>query len=213
MTPVIIITSIACSNNTKPTNVEIQIANIKQDSLRSIFNAIVSKFDTSFQFINKTDTSIQFQTDTGIYSKFNVRDSINETNDESFYVIGYNPLNKTFIFYGVYWEHYETYFLNKTSGHLDTLWLDPIFSPNNKLAISQSMQYGMEYVPNGYQLWQFDNNKWEKLQEINQENWVPIDIKWLSNNQVIIKKMTVDNYLKNEGYVDSLCYFEIKSVN
>ena len=183
-----------------------------QDSMSLLFNSLSVGFDTTNLYTSLTDSTIVFETDTGLFYVENIVDTINEIGDETYHFIGFNNQNLTFVYHGVFWEEYEAYILNKTTGKLDTLWLDPIFSPNDSLLLSQSMQYGMEYVPNGYQVWRLEDDSWVKIDEINQEKWVPMDMKWVSNTKFIVKCTSVENYLKNHGHDEKYCFYQIIEV-
>ena len=60
------------------------------------------------------------------------------------------------------------------------------------------MDYGLEYVPNGFQVWKLsEGGNWEKISEIDQLDWVPLQIKWANKNEFIVKTTSVANYLNN----------------
>lgn len=108
---------------------------------------------------------------------------------------GINQHNDFYIVEGHYWEWYEFYLVNRTSGSIDTIWTDPIFSPNNQLLISKSTDFGLEGHPNGYQIWQLNSKKrWTKIYEIDQQDWIPLDFRWISNDTFVIQKAAIGDY-------------------
>ena len=113
----------------------------------------------------------------------------------------YYGINENINFYfvsGSFWEHYEGYLVDKKTGKIDTIWTEPTFSINDSLIISKSMDYGLEFVPNGFQVWKLSKEIiWKKIMEIDQLDWVPLQIKWVTKNQFIVKTTSVENYLEN----------------
>jgi len=113
-----------------------------------------------------------------------------------FYVVG-----------GSFWEHYECYLIDKLTGRQTTIWNTPMISPNDKFIANLSMAYGLEGVPNGLQIWRIDrheNNQVEPISiskhfELDQQIWAPIDIVWETDNSLILKVATIENYLKTNG--------------
>lgn len=69
------------------------------------------------------------------------------------------------------------------------------------------MNYGLEGVPNGIQIWRIDINEKNQVEpitivkhiEIDQESWVPYDFVWETDNSIILKVVTVEIFLNASG--------------
>lgn len=144
----------------------------------------------------KKDSTIKIPVDSGVILFQGTPNLEVDISDYTYYGINEN-INFYFVS-GSFWEHYEGYLVNKTTGNIDTIWTEPTFSPNDSLLVSKSMDYGLEYVPNGFQVWKLSKEgNWKKISEIDQLNWVPLQIKWANKNEFIVKTTSVTNYLEN----------------
>jgi len=83
---------------------------------------------------------------------------------------------------GYFWEFYECYLVDRTTGRIDTTWTRPYISPDRKMLASLSMPYGLEGLPLGIQVFRIENNGQKILksieinqEETNQEKWSPYD--------------------------------------
>ena len=106
-------------------------------------------------------------------------------------------VKKSIGFYLVNVQFYEggqTYLIDQQTGTSYTLWSEPIFSPNDSLLITESAA-GMEGTPVGYQLWKlYPDRKWIKIVEVNQNNWSPLGIRWISDSEFLLKKEIFGGY-------------------
>ncbi len=142
-----------------------------------------------------------------------------ETEIEEYNYIGKFDKIGLYIVEGLFWEHFEYYLIDKKSGKKTTLWNKPKISSTHKFIANLSMPYGLEGIPNGIQIWKINynsNNKKElskisKKIEIDQQNWVPIDLFWKSDNSLILKVISVENFLKSNGEIEKInsneCYY------
>jgi len=160
--------------------------------------------------ITKTDSSFTLTLYNG--SKTFQDHNQDEPDGVEFEFHGLNEKNGLYIVEGHYWEWYEYYLIDKTTGHTDTIWTKPIFSPDNKLLISKSVDWGLEGTPNGYQIWKMlAEHKWIKLIEIDQQKWVPLGFSWISNDTFIMKKAKLSDYAENwDNINDYVIYEKIK---
>jgi hypothetical protein len=144
----------------------------------------------------KEDSTIKIPVDTG---EIIFKGTPNlEVDISNYSYLGINENIGFYIVSGSFWEHYEGYLVNKKNGKIDTIWTEPIFSTTDSLLVSKSMDYGLEYVPNGFQVWKLsEEGNWKKIREIDQLDWVPLQIKWADKNEFIVKATSVTNYLKN----------------
>ena len=113
-----------------------------------------------------------------------------------FYIVG-----------GSFYEHYESYLVDKRTGSQTTIWNNPSISPTGKFIANLSMAYGLEGVPNGLQIWNIErqeNNQIEpvtiqKYLELDQLIWVPDDFVWETDNSLILKVASVEKYINESG--------------
>jgi len=144
----------------------------------------------------KEDSTIKIPVDTGEII-FKGTPSL-EVDISNYSYLGINENIDFYIVSGSFWEHYEGYLVNKRNGKIDTIWTEPTFSTTDSLLVSKSMDYGLEYVPNGFQVWKLSKEgNWKKISEIDQLDWVPLQIKWTNKNEFIVKTTSVTNYLEN----------------
>jgi hypothetical protein len=102
---------------------------------------------------------------------------------------------------GHFWEHYESYLVDKKTGEQTPIWNSPLISPNEKFIANLSMMYGMEGVPNGLQIWKINKgNKphLEKYVEIDEEIWVAEELVWETDNSLLIKAMSVEEFMEQD---------------
>ncbi len=160
--------------------------------------------------ITKTDSSFTLTLHNG--SKTFQDHNQDEPGGVEFEFHGLNEKNGFYVVEGHYWEWYEYYLVDKTTGHTDTIWTKPVFSPDSKLLISKSVDWGLEGTPNGYQIWKMSNDhKWQKLIEIDQQKWVPLGFRWVSNDTFIMKKTKLSDYAENwDNINDYVIYEKIK---
>lgn len=134
---------------------------------------------------------------------------IGTDNDEirEFKYLGqYKELNH-YLVEGRFWEHYESYLIDKESGKITTTWTRPYISPGKKYFANLSMAYGLEGPPNGIQVWTINHNNKNQLEpisinkfiEIDQQIWAPFDFYWESDNALIIKTISVKKFWELNG--------------
>jgi hypothetical protein len=144
----------------------------------------------------KTDSTIKIPVDSGDILFQGAPNLEVDISDYTYHGINEN-INFHFVS-GSFWEHYEGYLVDKKTGKIDTIWTEPTFSTTDSLLVSKSMDYGLEYVPNGFQVWKLTKEgNWKKISEIDQLDWVPLKIKWANKNEFIVKTTGVTNYLEN----------------
>lgn len=121
---------------------------------------------------------------------------------------------------GYFWEHSECYLIDKKTGNQTITWNTPIISPKNEFFANISTSYGLEGAPNGVQIWkiikrpenQSEPAYIEKYLELDQLIWVPIDFVWNENESLLIKVITVVNYMKygKQDHEKNTYYLELK---
>ncbi|OYU82865.1 MAG: hypothetical protein CFE24_13925 [Flavobacterium sp. BFFFF2] len=138
---------------------------------------------------------------------------IEETEEKEFNYLGQFPIIGKYLVSGTFWEHYECYLIDKKTGSKTTIWNKPRLSTTSKYFANLSIEYGLEGEPNGIQIWKIkktNKNNLHKYLELNQEIWVPDDFVWESDNSIIIKVSSVENYMKENGQPKEKDFFYLK---
>jgi hypothetical protein len=123
-----------------------------------------------------------------------------------------------YIVNGSFWEHNEYYLIDKRTGRQTTTWSTPIISPNEKYIANLSMAYGLEGVPNGIQIWRIDRHKENEVEpitivkhlELDQQIWAPDDFAWETDNSIILKVASVENYLNENGHPNQNDFYYLR---
>lgn len=147
------------------------------------------------------------------------KDSLQPKYDENiqeYNYIGHLDNPAFYLVKGDFWEWNDYYMINQYTGAQDTLWAHPVFSPDKSLIVNLSPAYGMEGDPNGIQLWKVSGNNGNAtlsiVKEINQEEWIPLEVYWLDNRTLIFRAITIDNFMKagGEPKEKDVYYFKMK---
>lgn len=130
-----------------------------------------------------------------------------ETEIREYYYMGQFKNIGFYLVSGTFWEYSENSLVNKRTGNVTSIWNTPIISPNEKFIANLSMPYGLEGIPNGIQIWSVEKN--EKNQaipisiskhiEIDQSIWIPVEITWESDVSLILKVVSIHNFLESGG--------------
>lgn len=99
-----------------------------------------------------------------------------------------------------YWEHFEILLIDKKSGNNYSVWSVPLLSPNNKF-IAAILPYGLEGEPVGIQILSVDKTNYtqiNKIMEIDQISWNPIDFVWENDSSIILKVTAIPGFSKSE---------------
>lgn len=102
---------------------------------------------------------------------------------------------------GEFWEYDECYLIDKYSGNKLTLWNEPKLSPGDTYIANLSMMYGLEGVPNGFQIWKVaeSGKKIEKIIEVDQGIWAAYNFYWESDSSLILSINPVERYHTIKG--------------
>ena len=147
--------------------------------------------------IRKQNGQLKLSLFSGVDKVF--QDSIRGIEDENRKEYNYLGQFKEVDFYVVsatYWEHFEIYLIDKKSGDNYTVWSVPSLSPDNK-KIAAILPFGLEGEPVGIQILSIDKTNYsqiEKILEIDQKFWSPVDFVWEDNSSIILKTMELNNF-------------------
>jgi len=218
-------------NDKKETIVTKNQTAVITDSLRNYSTSIVTEDDFLNAKNNYKDLTLY---DTASYRKINGKiklpikdkqkrfavfndtlvDSDSEDVRQYVYVGQFDKIG-LYIVGGSFWEHFECYLVNKITGRQTTIWNDPMTSPKDKYIANLSMQYGLEGVPNGLQVWKVVNDGNEgfiiqKYFEIDQQIWAPEDFAWETEDTLVLKVFPVQMYWSKNGQMDASDYYYMR---
>jgi hypothetical protein len=172
------------------------IQNTDSLKLNNLFNSIETEQLFSIIDHNTTDSSFRLYFENDSQEFISNRDL--EQDSVSFDFHGFNSESNVYILERNYWEGHKFLLINKSSQIQFSIWNMPIFSPNHRKLVCKSDSPGYAWTPNGYQLWELDSsNEWTKTKEINQDVWTPIEIRWIDNENFLIKTVKVQEYLND----------------
>jgi hypothetical protein len=154
----------------------------------------------------KQNGQLKLPLSSGINTYKIFQDSIKGSEDENKKEYNYLGQFKEIDFYVVsvtYWEHFEVLLIDKKSGNHYSIWSVPSLSPNNK-RIATIPSSGLEGEPVGIQILSINKTNYtqiEKVIEINQQLWNPVDFVWEDNNSVILKVTELADHSKGKKEV------------
>jgi len=168
------------------------------------------KIDTTTIDIEKVDGELKLPLERKWKPYASFTDTLVDSDDtdiREFWYLGEFKEIGYYLVGGSFWEHFECYLINKKNGHSQTIWSVPSISPAEKYLANLSMQYGIEGVPNGIQIWRINRQEYddsepiliEKYLELDQQIWAPDDFVWETDNTLIIKVAEVEAYLNENG--------------
>jgi len=85
----------------------------------------------------------------------------------------------------MYNEGFSYLLIDQTDGTEYTIWSDPVFSPDKKYFITGSADIDAGFIPNGFQLWTFKDNRPLKLWEKELTEWGAENLIWTSDNYIV----------------------------
>lgn len=154
--------------------------------------AYVEKLFQDTLSIKKQNGQLKLPLSSGISTYKIFQDSINGSEDvgkREYFYLGHFKEIDFYVVSVVLWEHYEVLLIDKKSGNQYFIWSVPRLSPNNKI-IASILPFGLEGEPVGIQILSIDKTNYpqlEKIIEINQQIWNPIDFVWENNNSIILE--------------------------
>lgn len=91
---------------------------------------------------------------------------------------------------GGYYEAWDYVLIDQEDGSENHLWGSPVLSPDGKYFLTGMVDLEAAFVPTGFQLWSFENNKpvlrWEK--ELTDGDWGSDNFIWANNNTIIAEQ-------------------------
>ncbi|PSR55350.1 hypothetical protein AHMF7605_18475 [Adhaeribacter arboris] len=147
------------------------------------------------------------------------RDTLLNTDDpeiREYRYLGQNQALHQYLVAGSFYEGFETYLVDKTTGKITPTWAEPSVSPDHKYLANVSRATVMEGEPNGVQVWKVagPNNSSAIAQhlEIEPQDWEPFELQWESPESIIIKMMPTEKYeqLQAEPKEEDFSYLRLR---
>lgn len=108
-----------------------------------------------------------------------------EDQDFSSYIFQktFDDVNQWQVF-AMFFESHGFALIDQTDGKETWMWSEPTFSPDRKYFLCGSADIEAAFVPNGFQLWTFKNNKPTKLWEKELSDWGAESLIWAKDDVV-----------------------------
>ncbi|GGG06543.1 hypothetical protein [Pontibacter amylolyticus] len=131
-----------------------------------------------------------------------LKDTLSDKDDTAYAAYKYLGQNKElnkYLVAGHFYEHYETYLVDMTTGEIAaTSWTEPAVSPDLSFLANLSTATIMDNAPNGIQVWKVTEKGGraaiEKYFEINQQDWEAFEMVWESPRSIIIKMLPMEQF-------------------
>ncbi|RDC65418.1 hypothetical protein [Adhaeribacter pallidiroseus] len=147
------------------------------------------------------------------------RDTLLNTDDpaiRAYRYLGQHAKINQYLVAGRFYEAYETYLVDKTTGAITTTWTEPIVSPDQKYLANSSFATALDEAPNGIQIWEVANTEKspaiKKFLEIVHQDWKPLELHWESSTAILIKTLPMDKYklLQAEPKEEDFSYWRLR---
>jgi|GEM_PF-3624182 len=113
----------------------------------------------------------------------------------------------------VQWSEGNAYKLvNAEDGSIIRLIGRPYFSPEGKYLIAISTDLEAGYSVNGFEVYTKQANTWKKLTEYHPKLWGPVDLKWISPQQAILRNQSVEIQGGNLQYFEFYSQIKISEI-
>jgi hypothetical protein len=139
------------------------------------------------------------------------------TEQAEYKYLGQNKELNKYLVAGYFYEHYETYLVDKTTGEIAAAtWTEPSVSPDLRFLANVSLATVMEPTSNGIQVWKVTKNgattAIEKYFEINQQDWEAFEMKWETPRSIIIKIIPMEQFemLTGEPKQNDFSYMRLR---
>jgi hypothetical protein len=143
--------------------------------------------------IKKMNNKIHLSLNDGSYKEF--ADSIfgtDDTRNKEYVLKGLYKEVNLYLIQANYYEGGEYILVNKKNGEVYNMWSLPIISPDHQKIISFGNSLGYEIMPNGIQYFEIINGTPKIKWEYNTQKWKPEDLRWITNNVLILKQVIPD---------------------
>ncbi len=133
--------------------------------------------------------------------------SDNEVDDVSYSFVGKIEPLKLYVVNASYYETSECILINIQTGVEMKAWGEPTISPDFKHLFSYGDALGYDVMPNGIQMWKFEDGKLNIDWELKPEEWKPQSIEWLDENTLLFMKVIPKEF--SQGSKDVIEYVKL----
>jgi hypothetical protein len=167
------------------------------------------KFDSRYSKINSENhiTSIYLDNgktlnfkDTLPYSEETVDDKNDVTESIMYELVGFNKSFNCFSFKKYLYEDVDFFIIDKSNGKKIKTWNRPILNKKGNLMFCEQNPLFLmwEDVSSGFQIFERNKNKISKIEEIKLKNLMTFDGKWYENDELYLKLLSREKYMKNQ---------------
>lgn len=109
------------------------------------------------------------------------------------------PNSDYWLVYGIGYEWYWYVMVNKADGDTVITRGKPAISPDKQLMITINEDLSAGFTMNGFELYVLRNNSYALDGSLELDNWGPVSIKWLNNDQALVtqRKYTDSDYMSD----------------
>lgn len=203
-------------NSTDSTNFPIYYSD------QSVRDSISNNFGNSHKrasaiedyLLKKTNPGIEIKENEILITLINENKILLELNDNTMEA-GYNFESYfkelEFLLFRVQWYEGNDYLLmNRKNGNRTKMFGKPYFSPSKKYFISINNDVEAGYSYNGFQLFEFKNEDFKLLWQYEPQEWGPVDIKWIDENNLAVKNYTL--VVEKNKLVDKFFYSKLNFI-
>jgi len=105
-----------------------------------------------------------------------------------------------FVVFAGFWEWYNYFIINQTTGKITCAIGHPIVSPDLKSIMTCNEDLLAGFTFNGFELYAVEKDSLRLIETKELEAWGPANMKWIKNNEILVKQSIFDttkaNYIR-----------------
>lgn len=167
------------------------------------------KIDSRYSKINTLKHTTTINLDNGKTLNFKdtlplSEETIDDTNDYtetiSYKLLGFNKSFNCYSFERLLYEDTDFFIIDKSNGKKIKTWNEPILNRKGNLmfCIQNPGFIIWEDVPAGFQIFERNKNTIIKVEEFKLKNLIAFDGKWADNNELYVKLLLREKYMKTQ---------------
>ena len=94
--------------------------------------------------------------------------------------------------FAVGYEYHWSVLVSKTTGDTTCFHGRPLFSPDGKYVITGNPDLEAAFTENGFEFYNYANNSFKRIGQLDPLNWGPYVMKWISNSEILVKAGTLE---------------------
>lgn len=111
------------------------------------------------------------------------------------------PEINSYCIYGGYYEALDYILLNRATGENVHIWGEPVLSPDKKHVVCTSFDLEAGFIPNGFQLFEYNNGKLENKGDVTLEKWGSNNVKWLDDKTLLAEYTKPYTVVEGDGMI------------